>query len=180
MQITTPRTISALSNWLNGFDIDTLASFLSDVHLRGDEEVSALQEIIEGHVGRTNFSIFLLSEIATGVMNHTTVAATTVEVYAPTCYDGMKACKTETELTEYIDTMSDRDISGSLLYALHEPVDNNRYIDQLARRIKRLEREDITMLMKLKTNDMLDESNVDALVSTGTDLSRSLSIILGA
>ncbi|MFP7696943.1 hypothetical protein [Trueperella sp. LYQ143] len=63
-QITTPRTISALSRWLNAHSDEQLFAMLTDTFKVRGAQVSTLQEVIESHVGATHFAMLVVNEIA--------------------------------------------------------------------------------------------------------------------
>ena len=176
-QITTPRTISAISNWLNAFTNQELMAALASTHVQDGQEISDLQEAIEGHVGKTNFAIFLLNEIANNVMNTNNQSAT-VTVGKPQVYDTMKTCPDMSALNNLITNMSDNDKSGCLLYAMYEKEDNTRYITALAPHVNKLLSNDMKTLMSLASNDQLDSENVHALLSTNSTIAQMLSVIL--
>lgn len=174
-QITTPRTISAVSKWLNAFTNQELMDMLADTHVENGEEVSSLQETLEGHIGHTAFCALLLEEIANNVMtvqNHDTV-----EAYAPACYTDLKNKKSITELNDYINGLTDRERSGCLLYALYEKEDNEIIIRALANIITTIDGKDMKLLMKLIAADKLDAENIHALMATKTNIANRLSII---
>lgn len=178
-QITTPRTISGVSDWLNNFTNQELMDLLADTHMIDGEEISALQEAIEGHVGSTQFSALLLNEIASSIMNVQNQAHIN-KVGKPACYDDMKKCANMTDLTAFVESMSDHDKSGCLLYALYEAEDNTVYINALASNITKLSADDMKTLMTLSAIDKLDSDNVHAMLQTKSPLATKLSIILEA
>lgn len=177
-QITTPRTITGVSNWLNCYDNAALMTLLQETHNRDGEEVSLLQEIIEGFTGRTNFTKFLMAEIATNLMTVNNQSNVT-SVPKPQCYDKMKQCPDITALNQFISTMSDHDKSGCLVYALYEKTDNKAYINAiLASGITTLESNDMKSLMSLFGSDQLDDANVTTFISNNAPLAVTLSSIL--
>lgn len=177
-QITTPRTITGVSNWLNCYDNAALMTLLQETHNRDGEEVSLLQEIIEGFTGRTNFTKFLMAEIATNLMTVNNQSNVT-SVPKPQCYDKMKQCPDITALNQFISTMSDHDKSGCLVYALYEKTDNKAYINAiLASGITTLESNDMKSLMSLFGSDQLDDANVATFISNNAPLAITLSSIL--
>lgn len=177
-QITTPRTIMGVSNWLNNFTNQELLDLVNNiVRTDGSETVSALQEAIEGHVGHTTFAALLLSEIATNIMN-TNTQANTMTVGKPACYDNLKQCPSMNDVQQFIGNMSEHDKSGCLLYALYEKEDNASYIQALAADITTLASDDMKTLMKLSTAEKLDYDNVQSFLHTNTALSKKLAIIL--
>ena len=177
LQITTPRTISGLSRWLNGFTNQELMGLLSITFDRDGQQISLLQEAIEGHVGETVFTTYLMAEIAQNIMTTSNNQAS-LSVGKPACYDEMKKCQDITSLNEFINDLTDNDKSGIMVYALYEKADNKTYIEILAPQMNNLVGSDNKTLMKLATNDMLDTENVQALLSTNCNLAQALSIIL--
>lgn len=177
-QITTPRTITGVSNWLNCYDNATLMTLLQETRNRDGEEVSLLQEIMEGFTGRTNFTKFLMAEIATNLMTVNNQSNVTT-VPKPQCYDKMKQCPDVTALNQFITTMSDHDKSGCLVYALYEKADNKAFINALlASGITTLESNDMKSLMSLFGSDQLDDTNVATFISNNAPLAVTLSSIL--
>lgn len=176
-QITTPRTISGVSRWLNSFDNQELIEALSNTYVVDGEETSALQEGIEGHVGKTHFAALLLQEIAMGITN-TNNQANTITVPKPSCYDAMKACTDMTALNEFIEKMTDNEKSGTMLYLLYERVDNKAYIEALAPHVENLTGGDGRLLAQLASQSMLDQGNTEVLASSKTSLGATLTSIL--
>lgn len=177
LQLTTPRSIAALSDWLNSFSNQELMSLLSDIRVIDGREVSTLEECIDGHVGHTNFSIFLLSEITNNIMSVDTQANATT-VGKPACYDDMKACSDIQSLDDMIADMSPEDMSGCLLYAMYEKEDNALYIEHLSSVITQFIPNDLSTLMSLCSQNQLDSENVHAFLETNTPLSNALSMVL--
>lgn len=178
-QFTTPRTISGVSAWLNECTNQELLEMLGDISIRDGEEVSALQECLEGHAGRTAFTAFLLSEIAAGIntVNNQSAQQTATK---PACYDEFKSQADVASLNAYIGTMSTNDKSGCLVYLLFEREDNVKFINALAPAVQSMVSADAKTLVNLSAAGLLDKENVDALMRTNTRISDSLSIMLGA
>lgn len=176
-QIATPRTISGVSRWLNSFSNAQLVDLLTDTRQIDGVEVSALQEALEGHTGKTSFTAFLLAEIA-GKVSTVNNQGNAMTVTKPQCYDRMKQCATLQDLNTLIGTMSDQEKSACLVYALYERADNARYLQVLGPATQNVLSADMKVLMNLYANDMLDEGNKDALMRTNCSISNTLSIIL--
>lgn len=176
-QITTPRTLEALNKFLNAFTNQELMTWLSTMTSRDGENISILQEAIEGHVGKTNFTLFLMTEIANNLAN-TNNQSSVLTVNKPACYDTMKSYNDITSLEAFFSTLSDEDKSGIMLYALYEEKDNKIYIQTLAPHVTKLMSGDNKLLMRLSVADKLDDDNVEALRQTNTPISVALSIIL--
>ena len=169
LQFTTPRTITALSEWLDGFTDSELFEFAMDVNeqiVNGEtRNVSILCEIIEGHVGHTLFSKCLLDEIVATLSN----VKNTVKVTVPPRYAEMKTQPDVTSLSAFFGTLSDKEKAEMMIYMLTEKnVDNSRYIQGLAPVMTSISTETFNDLLELNNNDMLDDDNVNALSSTKT------------
>lgn len=176
-QIATPRTIMGVSKWLNSFSNTDLVDLLTDTRQIDGVEVSALQEALEGHTGKTSFTAFLLAEIASKVSTVNN-QSNSINVTKPQCYDKMKACPDMGALNDFVANMNDAEKSGCLVYSLYEKTDNSRYIRVLAPATDVIGTPDMKLLMNLAANDMLDEGNKDALMKCSCNISQTLSIIL--
>lgn len=177
-QIAVPRTIANLSRWLNTFNKQELMAAVTETHKNADgQDVSILQEAIEGFVGQTMFAAYLLAEIAGNIMTVTNVSSGT-NVAKPAVYDKMKSCIDMNALNSFIQSMDDKERSGCLLYALYEKADNATYIKTLAGQCTTMEQDDMRQLMMLAANGNLDQENVHALLSTQGPLADRLSVIL--
>lgn len=176
-QITTPRTITGVSRWLNTFSNQELLALLSEVHTVGGETVSMLQEAIEGHVGKTNFAVLLYADITQNIMN-TSNQVNVLSVAKPSTYDAMKQCGSMTDLNSFISNMTEDDRSGSLLYALYEKADNTIFIQALSSITDKLNTRDMKTLMRLAASDDFDGDNVSALLDTHSPIADRLSVIL--
>lgn len=175
-QLTTPRTITAVSRWLNQFDNNELITLMNTP---GSEETqNILQEGIEGHVGQTNFAALLLAEIANNVMN-TNNQSNALSVPKPGAYDAMKACADMTSLNAFVQSMTDADKSGCIVYALWEKADNANFLKALAGATSTLTGPDMLLVGQLATTDQLDPENVAALMATKTALTAMLSVWFG-
>ena len=177
-QIATPRTISGVSRWLNKFNNQQLIELLTDTRTIDGTEVSALQEALEGHTGKTSFTAFLLAEIATKISTVNN-QSNTITLAKPKCYDQMKACADMTALEAFIEQMSPTERSNSLVYALQERADNSKFITMLTP-VTEIERPDMKILMNLASREDLDEGNCNALLKCNCKLSRTLEAIIGS
>lgn len=174
-QITTPRTLTAISKWLNNFTNQELMQALATTYVSDGAETSALKEGIEGHVGQTLFATYLLAEIAANVMTVNNSTATVID--KPVCYDGLKRCRDHTELYEYIDKLTDRERSGLLAYLLYEKADNTSYIQALAPTMSKLIPTDLQALMQASIAQQLDGENVKALTSMNNTVAQNLAVV---
>jgi hypothetical protein len=177
-QLSTPRTITGISNWLNTCTNQELLEFISMVTVENGEETNALAGIVEAHCGKTTFSALLMQEIANGIAN-TNNQANVVTVPKPNCYDDFKACSTVADLEDFVTDMNDTDKSGCLLYALFETVDNSIYIQALAPKMTKLEAGDMKTLMGLYSNDKLDSENLHSLLNGTSSIATTLNMVMG-
>lgn len=124
-QFTAPRTITALSKYLNSMSEDDLKQLefeTSDIELRGDiKESTLLFETLIGHTGHTEFTIKLYNKINDQLRN-----IQTQNIKKPAGYDAFvqKQNLTTSEIQDYISKLSDDEKSQFLIYTLTDK-DNN-------------------------------------------------------
>lgn len=177
-QLTTPRTISGLSRWLNSFDKTELQQALAATTIGPDNQpISVLQEGIVGHVGDTLFSRALMGEIANG-LSTMTAAKSSATIAKPSCYDQMKACPDVSAVNAFVANMSENERSGCLAYALFEKADNRVYLQTLAASVTNMDNNDIQAIMTAAAAGALDGENITAFLSSRTNLASRMSIFL--
>lgn len=175
-QLTTPRTIASLSRYLNKKSNDDLKAMLVSIT---NNDTTLLQEIIEGFVGYTKFTQKLLEEIINGINTNQTNTAQRAKAIKPNCYDELKSKASIQELQDFItNSMTEKERSESLVYALYEKEDNKTYIEELAKQIENIDNNALKTLTDLAMYHELDQQNVDDFTSTKLPLSDKLSIIL--
>lgn len=180
-QLTTPRTIDNLSNWLNVADQQQLAQYLATPVQVGDREVSLLNEAIEAFVGDTTFTTQLVATIAQDLANNVGgIQQTRVNVPKPNCYPSLKAAATVTDMTAIIATLTDNERSGSLLYALKESKDNARLIEQLALATTQIEPGHTRTLIEMVTSQQFDRQNLEAFMGTDAPIVNQAKPIISA
>lgn len=178
LQITTPRTITGVSNWLNSFTNDELRMLIgTSVQSQDGDSISALQEALEGHTGKTAFTSILLQEIVTGI-NTVNNQASVFTVPKPNCYNKLKTGSLQ-DTFALIQDMDDRDKSGCLVYALYEKEDNSDIISYIAKTTTTLEPEDTKNLAKLFSSSAITDTNKEAFFSAGTQLTNSWQTLFG-
>lgn len=179
-QLTTPRTISALSEYLNSYTNDQLKTLLTTTSTSNDDvnlsTNSLLEEIIVGFVGNTDFKDALLKEININV--NKVSQQKDVNLIPPTNYKSMKSLSTRDEVNEFIENLSDKMKSAYLVYTLYEKEDNKTYIDIIANQLKELKKDDVVKLMTLTSGDELYPINIRALLDTNSTIAQQLDIIL--
>jgi len=186
-QLTTPRTIDFVSRWLNAASqngISKLQEWLQTPTLLGDTQSNALTEMLQGHLGDTDFATYLLAEIAKAIATGQGVGGVNANTARkPQCWDLLKQATTVADLEITIRQLTEHERSGALVYSLFEKADNTRLIQTLApaTELEADHKRDLVMLLK---DGVLDNGNVDALTgSTGTaaEAVRSLaSVFLGS
>lgn len=175
-QLTTPRTIASLSRYLNKKSNDDLKAMLVSIT---NNDTTLLQEIIEGFVGYTKFTQKLLEEIINGINTNQTNTAQKTKAVKPNCYNELKSKASIQELQDFIiNSMTEKERSESLVYALYEKEDNKVYIEELAKQIENIDNNALKTLTDLAMYHELDQQNVDDFTSTKLPLSDKLSIIL--
>lgn len=178
LQLTTPRTIDGVSRWLNGMDPQFLNELLAQSVTIDDRDITVLQEVLEGHIGNTEFTTLLMGEIATGITTAGGSQAAAKGAPKPQVWKEIKAATTMTDLNDKIGELTDHEKSGCLLYALYEKHDNSRIIEALAPAVTSLEGDHTKELMRLASTGSLDKQNVEVFRNTGSVVSNNLSIIL--
>jgi energy-coupling factor transporter ATP-binding protein EcfA2 len=179
-QIATPRTITAVSNFLNGLDIDTIKEMIADTRIVEGETVSAMEEILEGHTGSTNFTKFLFLKVIAGVnINSTSGMTATAKPGKPKVYDELKnkALTTRDELIDFVQKLNNKDKSGCLVYALYEAEDNALIITVLSENIAGFESNDVATLQKLNIADAFDKDNLTAWLRSNTAISNKFAML---
>ncbi len=183
-QITTPRTIEGISKWLNvvGQDQQLIQTYLATtVETFDGREISQLAEIVESHIGGTEFASHLVAEIASAI-NSGGGTATGARIVAarPNVYASLKQTTTVTDLDDLITSLTPHERSASLLYALHESQDNRVLIQQLSAQVPQLEADHNSQLVNLAANGALDDGNVAAFRATGAPVAAVAGSLLDA
>lgn len=178
-QFTTPRTITGISNWLNAIPDTKLMSWLSTMTMVDGQTVPILQEMVEAHVGHTEFSMVLLKEITeslqTAAINPT---QNNITITKPVAFDRLKSCQTIDEMNQIIATLSDKEKSSVLLYCLYDRSNNSAIIKSIAPALPQLEVTDVILFSKAANSGMLDDGNLDACYATNTPVSASMQSVL--
>lgn len=178
-QLTTPRTISSISDWLNQCTNDELKVYMATLTINDDgDNVSILQEIIEAHTGKTAFSALLLSEIISGI-NTVNTQANKMNVPKPRVYDKLINQPTRDELVEFVEQMSENDRSGCLVYSLFTKGTNPDIIQTLSINTDKLLPEDSNLFVNLLTQNLIPDENKSAFFNSGSQLAKLWSQLFG-
>jgi len=180
LQLTTPRTIHSMSRWLNAVPQAKLLEYLQTQMITNGRETTMLNEVIEAHIGNTEFATHLVAEIASGINAGTSSAAPSLSAPMPNCFASLKDAQTVADLDALIAVLTEHEKSGSLLYALFQHADNKVIIEQLAGQTAALEGEHVRLLVQLAATSALDDTNVTALFNTCTTLSDTIQLVIGS
>lgn len=176
-QLTTPRTISSVSDWLNQCDNNELKMYLATLTQNGDgETVSLLQEILEGHTGKTVFTALLLAEITSGI-NTINTQSKKFNIPKPRVYDQLIAQPTHDALNDFVATMSDSDKSGCLVYALSDNNPNAIDAIQVLAQDTTLTQGDTNNMANLFTQNLISETNKQAFFDTNSRLAQNWAML---
>lgn len=160
-QMTTPRTITSTSRWLNGFSYDELMDMLNTQA----GEISLLQECLVAHCGNTPFTMALLEEIINASPASNTGAGV-LTITEPAKYRVLHQAKTRDELQDLIDKLSDDEKSELLVYSVYDKTNNTQLISMLAPAMTGgIKPKDMGALTQLSMNHGLDKANLDILMS---------------
>lgn len=168
-QITTPRTLISLSDWLNLFNKDEIMQLLATPAVVNGDNTNLLMEGIIGHTGYTNFALALENEIQTNI-NITALNTMSKTPTKPVAYDTLKSQSDLAALQSFIDTMSDAEISACLTYGIFEKTSNENILLPLSRKATKLMPDDMKMLMSMVGSETYDKSNWDTVANSGTKI----------
>lgn len=180
LQLTTPRTIEGISNWLNEVAPAKLQEYLQTAVTIDGRDTTTLNELVEAHIGNTEFATHLIAEIAAGITSGAAQQANVQVVPKPNCYASLKQVTTVTDLENLISGLTEHEKSGSLLFALHENADNKVLVQQLAQQLNALEADHNRLMVTLAASSSLDVGNMDALLATGSPVGEQARILVSA
>lgn len=183
-QLTTPRTLSGLNSFLNACSIDELTELISNIMKDDDtgEDITQLEAIVFGHVGRTQFALDLCKTIGEDISRGQLQKATNIVVpKATAAFKSLKKCTDRQTRDDMIRNMSDDDKSAVILYAVYEDKDNTDLINAVTSHFTQplLVGDYQQQLGNLKNHDKLNADNYAALINSGTQLADMLKRILG-
>lgn len=172
LQLTTPRTIEAISDFLDEADPDLLKElFQTPVDAGARTGVTMLHEIVEAHVGLTTFSTMLIGEIGASFAQASAGGKSRKSTAPrPGCWDDLAAAGSNSALDGLISQLNDREKSGALVYAIYDGADNTAIIRQLVAQTDQLEADHGTTLLSLMTSGGLNEDNLRAALDTNAPI----------
>lgn len=149
-QITTPRTITALSEFLNDQDANSILSMVRE---------ETLEDVLQGFTGDTKFTALLCQSIATKFLN--SMAPASASQVKPPRYDALKACRTIQDLETQAQSMSPGERCQILAYALCERADNRNLVRAVAKGLS-ASGTDINAVMQAISSGNMNPDNKDA------------------
>ncbi len=162
-QMTTPRTITAASRWLNEYSYDELMQMMNTIV--GDNS-NLLQEALIAHCGNTPFTIAVIEEIINSSVNATGTTGAPLTVTEPAKYKTMCNAQTRDEMRDIVDKLSDDEKSAILLYSVYDGSrDNSEILNVLVPETTKMNPNDTTLLINMNQSHQLDKANLDALMS---------------
>lgn len=191
-QFTTPRTITGVSDWLNEMGQDKLKNLASrTLQDNAGNTSTALEAALVAHVGATAFCADLNLAVTKGINKANIADMNQRKTPKPAVWEELIAQTSIDAIDDFAETLSERDISGCLVYALSSKRDNTHVINALVRQIERKMRnenrgadsilgDDLAMLAANATSSNVNDVNVRALQATGGVLWNTIRIIFAA
>lgn len=173
-QITTPRTITALSKYLNSISENEILALInepSDI----DEEISVMEEIVTAHIGKTALTVHLMSELSTIVYNNSNQSQSILPP-RPIVYDDLENATSMTDLENIVANFTENEKSQSLVYALAEKKDNSNIIPVLANSITNLDMDSEKRLASILTNNTIDKENFQIFLNVNNDFTNKYNL----
>lgn len=173
-QITTPRTITALSKYLNSISENEILALInepSDI----DEEISVMEEIVTAHIGKTALTVHLMSELSTIVYNNSNQSQSLLPP-RPIVYDDLEKATSMTDLENMVANFTENEKSQSLVYALAEKKDNSNIIPVLANSITNLDMDSEKRLASILTNNTIDKENFQIFLNINNDFTNKYNL----
>lgn len=178
LQLTTPRTIEAISRWLNTVETTMLQELVATSVTREGRETTMLNEVLEGHLGNTDFTTFLMGNIVDSLASSPTGHTAGPQVPKPNCYTSLKSVSTVDEMAKQIAQLNDNEKGGALVYAIYEKEDNKILIEQLLLGMSTMPAEHNRKLIQLASNSQIDMQNLDVLRSSSDGVGKEISQLL--
>lgn len=181
LQLTTPRTIESISNWLDDIQAND-SKFLQELFQTainiGDRDVTMLHAVIEGHVGNTTFSKLLIGEIANSFSVANTATATGPTISKPDFWNELLNQTTRTDLDRYIEDLSENERIAAVLYAISSNVPDHQNNTTISSALM-IQIDDFNPDASKKFTTMLsgqnyNSDNLTAILSVNTDSAKKL------
>lgn len=186
-QITSPRTISYLSEWLDNFGLDKSGSDAERELLGGlfsdlsDDESSALFAVIEGHVGTTTFSYHLFDAIRQQFNSMLTATHTASQPIlmnlrpAQSVINQLSRAQDTAAIEQLVSAMGEKDVKNAFVWLMEtdstKEINNNQaveaFIPAALESITEIDSASLQNLMKVFTNsNKVSKLSLNALMSS--------------
>lgn len=179
-QITTPRTISSLSRWLNSFSNSDLLQLDQTPDPDSDKDLTILYTGIIAHVGDTIFAGHLVDTIDKSLVSASVAQTPNTTLKKPKRFDDLLEAntKTITDIEQVIDQLPDSLRQDNLIYALYDSHLNTNIINELFSAIPQFDKAHIKKLAGLASTSALNEDNTDVALNNNTPSAQQINQIL--
>lgn len=179
-QITTPRTISSLSRWLNSFSNSDLLQLDQTPDPDSDKDLTILYTGIIAHVGDTIFAGHLVDTIDKSLVSASVAQTPNATLKKPKRFDDLLEAntKTITDIEQVIDQLPDSLRQDNLIYALYDSHLNTNIINELFSAIPQFDKAHIKKLAGLASTSALNEDNTDVALNNSTPSAQQINQIL--
>lgn len=179
-QITTPRTITSLSNWLNSFSDHDLATFNQTQDPDSPSGLSLLYTGIIAHVGDTSFANHVADTIDKSISTPAVNTQNVITMPKPAAFDNLLAASSQSvsAIDQVISNLDESSIQNNLIYALRDSHNNQAIISELLSAITQFDKDHLKLLAQLATNSALNEQNVDFALNSPAPSINQISSIL--
>lgn len=174
-QMTVPRTITSVSNWLNECTDHELVEML---HTVAENDNSLLYEAVVAHSGETPFSLALVQEIFDTLCSQTqNQQIQNITLIEPAKYQEMIAYTSRDDLNNFISSLSHDEKSELFVYALYDSRDNTNVLECLAPAINSLNAKDTQTLSMLGNSHRINDVNYTAVCSMNCGIAHVMSML---
>lgn len=175
-QMTVPRTITSVSNWLNECTDQELVGMLNT--MTGNDN-SLLYEAVVAHSGETPFSLALVQEIFDTLCSQTqnTQQTQNIALTEPAKYQEMTAYSSRDDLNNFVASLSNDEKSELFVYALYDSRDNTKILESLAPAISSLNSRDTQTLSMLGNSRQINDVNYAAVCSLNCRIAQVMSML---
>ena len=180
-QFTCPRTLTYLSEWMNGFTDSELLMMLQDgSSLTSADTTNTLQEAIENHVGHTAFAFELLKHLAETLVAPTNAASVMLTVDKPTVWDNIANLTSRSDMDAAMGALDQKMLSWCLLYAIYDNADNSAVISQLVNHLTTFDEKDMRKFVELTAQRRIDSANTRVLIDSGAPVAATVAGVYNA
>lgn len=175
-QMTVPRTITSVSNWLNECTDNELTGMLN--MMTGNDN-SLLYEAVVAHSGETPFSLALVQEIFDTLCSQTQniQQVQNISLAEPAKYQEMISYTSRDDLNNFIASLTNDEKSELFVYALYDGRDNTKILECLAPAVTSLNSRDTQALSMLGNSHRINDVNYAAICSMNCSIAQVISML---